>query len=243
MSNIEIFVMLIYGLFYYIVGAVLGSFLLVVVRRSHRKENWTNTRSVCESCGKVLNWYEMIPTISYLVLQGKCSKCKAKIDPSHFICETGLGLIYLGIGLTAYLNNLESLTIINIILTTTVLWKQTVSDFLYHEVTVIDNYVVALIVALITGKIIPVVIWIIIVNIINRQDNWKYLGAGDLDIVILIYASLGRALDLVSVALISSVTALIAYIIKYRHTESKQIPYVPFLTIGYALVLAGMRFV
>jgi leader peptidase (prepilin peptidase) / N-methyltransferase len=37
-------------------------------------------RSACPCCGHQIRWYENIPVISYAVLGGKCSSCKAKIS-------------------------------------------------------------------------------------------------------------------------------------------------------------------
>ena len=37
-------------------------------------------RSACPHCGHQIRWYENIPVLSYLVLGGKCSQCKAKIS-------------------------------------------------------------------------------------------------------------------------------------------------------------------
>jgi leader peptidase (prepilin peptidase) / N-methyltransferase len=37
-------------------------------------------RSACPYCGHQIRWYENIPVISYAVLGGKCSSCKAKIS-------------------------------------------------------------------------------------------------------------------------------------------------------------------
>lgn len=244
MNSYEIAIWILTGFLVYMMGACMGSFLLVTVRRGHKHEKWTNTRSVCESCGKVLHWYEMIPTISYLALRGKCSKCKAKIDPSHFLCETGLGLVYLLLGYLVMSGTLKTdFEIISTFVTATILWRQTASDLLYSETSVIDVYVVAVAISLLTQTFIPVIIMIAIVNIINKNDNWKWLGAGDLDIVILIYAALARPLDLVNLAILSSATAIVGYLLYFRKTESKAIPFVPFLTIGYLLITVGVRFI
>src|SRR5262249_27606101 len=37
-------------------------------------------RSRCPQCGHTLRWYENIPVLSWLVLRGRCSKCKARIS-------------------------------------------------------------------------------------------------------------------------------------------------------------------
>ena len=44
-------------------------------------------RSRCPHCGHAIAWYENIPVLSYLVLRGRCSKCKAAISPRYAAVE------------------------------------------------------------------------------------------------------------------------------------------------------------
>ncbi|WP_432210167.1 prepilin peptidase [Marinobacter alkaliphilus] len=44
--------------------------------------------STCPSCGHQIRAWENIPVISWLVLRGKCSSCKAPISPRYPIIET-----------------------------------------------------------------------------------------------------------------------------------------------------------
>ena len=71
-----------------IFGACMGSFLNVVAHRSIQgKAWWGNERSVCESCGHVLGFFELIPVLSWLMLRGKCKNCGAKISIRYFLIE------------------------------------------------------------------------------------------------------------------------------------------------------------
>lgn len=60
------------------IGLVMGSFLCCAICRKDDLKSM-NGRSHCDSCGKVLSWYELIPIVSYLLQCGKCRACKAKI--------------------------------------------------------------------------------------------------------------------------------------------------------------------
>ena len=53
-------------------------------------------RSACRHCQHKIAWYENIPVVSYLVLRGKCSGCKAGISLRYPIIEllTGLLAVY-----------------------------------------------------------------------------------------------------------------------------------------------------
>ena len=71
-----------------IFGACMGSFLNVVAHRSiQNKSWWGNERSICESCGHVLGFFELIPVISWLMLRGKCKNCGAKISIRYILVE------------------------------------------------------------------------------------------------------------------------------------------------------------
>ena len=71
-----------------ILGACFGSFLNVVAHRSViNKSWWGNERSICESCGHVLGFWELIPVFSWLLQRGKCKKCGAKISVRYILVE------------------------------------------------------------------------------------------------------------------------------------------------------------
>ncbi|MCK5069625.1 MAG: prepilin peptidase, partial [Desulfocapsa sp.] len=62
-------------------GAIVGSFLnVVILRLPNEGESVVFPSSHCTSCMTDLHWYENIPVLSFLVLRGKCSHCKAKIS-------------------------------------------------------------------------------------------------------------------------------------------------------------------
>lgn len=93
----------------FLYGIVLGSFLNVLIYRIPQKENITTERSHCMSCGSKLQWYELIPLASYMVLGGRCRHCKSRISIQYPLIEglNGIGyvLIFLinGINLTSIL--------------------------------------------------------------------------------------------------------------------------------------------
>lgn len=44
-------------------------------------------RSFCDSCKKQIEWYDNIPLLSFLILDGKCRSCGKKISPRYPIIE------------------------------------------------------------------------------------------------------------------------------------------------------------
>ena len=67
------------NILWFILGTILGSFYLVVATRLPKGEDVVKSRSKCDSCGKVLKWYNLIPLVSFIVQGGKCSKQLYKI--------------------------------------------------------------------------------------------------------------------------------------------------------------------
>jgi leader peptidase (prepilin peptidase) / N-methyltransferase len=61
-------------------GAIIGSFLNVVVHRVPNEESIVFPNSRCPSCGAAIAFYDNIPVISYAVLGAKCRHCKEHIS-------------------------------------------------------------------------------------------------------------------------------------------------------------------
>ena len=64
-------------------GAVVGSFLNVVIHRLPLGESLVHPRSRCPSCGTQIAGYDNIPIVSWLVLRGRCRHCQAPISPRY----------------------------------------------------------------------------------------------------------------------------------------------------------------
>ena len=51
-------------------------------------------RSRCPSCGHMVQWYENIPVLSYLLLRGRCSACKVRISVRYPLIEMATGALF-----------------------------------------------------------------------------------------------------------------------------------------------------
>ena len=83
------------NLILFLFGIVIGSFLNVLINRIPRRESFIKVPSHCEDCGYRLQWYDLVPLFSYILLGGKCRKCKAKISIQHPLIEGLNGLLYI----------------------------------------------------------------------------------------------------------------------------------------------------
>lgn len=70
-----------------LIGLLLGSFLNVCIYRLPRDLSVVRPRSFCTHCEKTICWYDNIPVISYLVLGGRCRRCRQKIGWRYPVVE------------------------------------------------------------------------------------------------------------------------------------------------------------
>jgi prepilin signal peptidase PulO-like enzyme (type II secretory pathway) len=84
---------------WFVLGAVLGSFLNVVIYRLPRRESLIWPGSHCPKCGHLIRWYDNIPILSWLLLQGRCRDCSAPISARYPVIEA---LAALTVGLIAF---------------------------------------------------------------------------------------------------------------------------------------------
>lgn len=83
-----------YVILFFGFGASFGSFFNVVGLRVPQDVSFVSERSHCPNCETQLQWYELIPILSYVFQLGKCRQCKQKISPIYPIVELATGLLF-----------------------------------------------------------------------------------------------------------------------------------------------------
>lgn len=76
----------------FVVGTVVGSFLNVVVLRYGTRRDSLWERSACPDCGLRLRWWELVPLLSFVLLGGRCVRCKHRIRVQYPLVELAMGL-------------------------------------------------------------------------------------------------------------------------------------------------------
>lgn len=78
-------------------GAIIGSFLNVVIHRYPREESIVFPASRCPSCGTAIKPYDNVPVLSYLWLRARCRSCRDPISIRYPLVELANALFYLAV--------------------------------------------------------------------------------------------------------------------------------------------------
>ena len=130
----------------FILGLGIGSFLNVVLFRMTTEKKFWNGRSECMSCHHKLDWYELIPVLSYIIQRGRCRNCNKSLSIQYPLVELISATLF-----TAYIYfiipdimsiyNLTGLQILEIIIILTLITQLVivfVYDFQYQLIPVIQ---------------------------------------------------------------------------------------------------------
>jgi leader peptidase (prepilin peptidase)/N-methyltransferase len=75
----------------FVLGAVLGSFMNVVVYRLPRGLNLSRPGSRCTACGHPIRWHDNVPIFGWLWLRGRCRDCHQPISARYPLVELLVG--------------------------------------------------------------------------------------------------------------------------------------------------------
>jgi len=78
----------------FVFGLAVGSFLNSVIFRFEQGKSAFVGRSSCPQCSHALAWYDLVPLLSFLLLQGKCRYCKKQISWQYPLVELATGILF-----------------------------------------------------------------------------------------------------------------------------------------------------
>lgn len=87
--------LVIIGIYLFLVGSCIASFINVVIDRVPKGKSIISDRSHCDACQHPIKAYDLIPVVSYLILKGRCRYCKQKIGLRSFLIECIGGVMML----------------------------------------------------------------------------------------------------------------------------------------------------
>ncbi len=78
----------------FIFGLLVGSFLNCVIYRLETEKSFLKGRSFCPHCKTTLEWFDLIPVLSFFWLRGQCRYCGEKISWQYPLVELATALLF-----------------------------------------------------------------------------------------------------------------------------------------------------
>ncbi len=230
----------------WIVGAIIGSFLNVIIfRYDHEGMSVLKpSRSFCPSCNRTLVWYENIPIISFLLLKGRCRTCHDRISPRYLFIEILTpALIWLNFCVFQFGWEWVGVSLITVSLLVVFfidLQTSTISDWNWIFVGV-GSFIVALSRnALVYNAIVATVVFGLFLLV-----YWFYRGRfGMGDVLLIAAASLGLGMVGITMTILVASIAGLVFAALQKKKMKDAIPFGPFLAIGIyiSLIIADRVF-
>jgi leader peptidase (prepilin peptidase) / N-methyltransferase len=233
-----------------LLGLAVGSFLNVCIHRLPLGQSLNSPPSRCPHCDYRLRWFDNIPVVSYVMLGGRCRKCRTRISIRYPIVELvtmGLFLLHgVVFGWTALLIPRLVFACAMVVLFAIDLEHQLLPNVITLPGIVIGLIASAVLPPGLVDAVIGVlvgggVLWLI-GEAYFRFSGHEGMGGGDVKMLAMIGAFLGWKLVLVTLVFSSVAGSIIGLlVIAARKGGMKYaLPYGTFLALG-ALVasLAG----
>ena len=226
----------------------MGSFFHVVATRLSNDESILFPGSHCPKCNHKIKWYENIPIISYLILNGKCSDCHSKIPISYLIVEVVtaalfavcfhsfqltfdlvIALIFVSSLIIVIVSDIEYMIILDevlmfssLLIVILYIFNLGLEQTAYHIYSGIGAFITMYALKILGDKLF-------------KKES---LGGGDIKLMFLFGIVLGYPLSLCTIFLATFIAFPIALIILFSNKENI-IPFGPFLSMSAILILVS----
>ena len=211
-------------LYFFLVGAILASFLGLVIDR-FPEQSIVSPTSHCDSCQTRLKSLDLIPIVSQVVHRFRCRYCKSSYPVWYAFFELSLGLLFLTF-------SWGFLTLSQIILVTAGLTLG-IYDLRHQEYPLIVWLIFHLILMFCCGWNL-VMIFFLILGILAHFIDIR-IGAGDF----LFLASCALIFSLTEMLILiqfSSTTGILAFLLLKK---KERLPFVPFLLLAACMIIFG----
>tara|TARA_B100001248_G_scaffold253431_1_gene230693 strand:- start:691 stop:1443 length:753 start_codon:yes stop_codon:yes gene_type:complete len=232
----------------FVFGSIWGSFANVCIYRLPANKNVATGRSCCPNCNNLIKWYDNIPIVSFLFLQGVCRNCSKKINTQYLLVELISGFSF---AICYYFFGISITTLLFFILTIcfVIIFFIDLKHFIIPNELTITLMVIGILKSIVpdlNNEIFPnfinsvlggvigyVLIWLIIL-FYKKVRNKEGMGLGDAKLL----SAIGFWFGWVSLPFIlffSSFIALVSVLpdlIKNKKNLTSQIPFGPFIILG-----------
>ena len=238
---------IIFGLVF-IIGLVIGSVVNICVDRIPAKKSIFKGKFICEECKSNITIYDMVPVISYLLLKGRCRKCRSKISVWYPIVELTNGFCYV---LIFFVNGLNLVSILFCLLTSALITLSLI-DFKTYEIPFgINVFIFILGIARLvfdysnwTNYIIGMVAIFIPLMLLYYASKGAAIGGGDVKLMASCGLLIGWKLIIVSFFM-GCILGSIIHVIRIKvSNEDHMLAMGPYLSLGvFITMLYGNRLI
>ena len=211
-------------LYFFLVGAILASFLGLVIDR-FPEQSIIFPASHCDSCQTRLKSLDLIPIVSQVFNRFRCRYCKSSYPVWYAFFELSLGLLFLA-------ESVGFLTLGQVILITAGLTLG-IYDFRHQEYPLLVWLIFHLILMVYCGWNL-VMIFFLILGILAHFIDIR-IGAGDF----LFLASCALIFSLTEMLILiqfASTTGILAFLLQKK---KERLPFVPFLLLATCVIILG----
>lgn len=232
-----------------VLGLCVGSFLNVVIYRLPNKMSLAKPGSHCPKCKYELRWYDNIPLLSYLMLGGKCRKCKTHISFRYTAVELSNTLFWL---LCAWLFIEKSIPLACIYMVVCSVFICVFFIDLEHKI-IFDRFQIILLVlgaasiffdgdygwlSHVIGGVGGFAVFFLISWGFEKLCGKEGLGGGDVKLAGTVGLLLGWERLLLGLLIATIPAAIIMVVLsRGRDGEERQFPFAPFLTVGFTVAM------
>ena len=239
-----------------VIGLVIGSFINVVVFRTHAGESWVKGRSKCQSCLEPIAAVDLVPVMSFFALKGRCRHCSSVIEWQYPAVELVMGILFgllyaraaLGIGIPAFVDPSEVFALfVRDVTVASFLVIIFVYDFKYSYI--LDRFTLpAMVLALMFNVLLGADVWSLLLGglliggffaIQFLISNGKWIGGGDIRLGMLMGFLLGAEIGLLALFLsylFGAIVGIYLVAMKKRALDS-HVPFGTFLAFGTLIAM------
>lgn len=252
----ELFYLICAYIFLSLTGLCVGSFLNVVIYRMPNNMSLARPGSHCPACKYELRWYDNIPVLSYIILGGRCRKCKTHISFRYTAVEIvntllwalcvflfwevsiPLAIVYMiasSVFICIFFIDLEHKVIFDrfhVVL----LLLGAAAIFFDEKTSVLSHFI---------GAVAGFGVFFIIAWSCEKLLKREGLGGGDVKLAGAVGFLLGWERLLLGLVIATIPAAVIMSVLSKGKTgEDRQFPFAPFLTVGFAVsMLFGWKII
>ena len=234
-----------YIICFFIIGLVFGSFFCCVGLRLSKHEKFVNERSVCDNCGHVLAWYDLIPMFSYIFLKGRCRYCHKKVSLLNPFIELVTGILF-ALSYYSFGFSLELVLSLSIVALAMIIFASDLTYMIIPDEVIIFFSIVIVIFEFFTEGITGVGLSLLsgvllfffmflLMKLGNALFKKESLGGGDVKLFFVLGLVIDPFLGLVTICLASFIALPVSLYLLYKNKEH-MIPFGPFILIAFLII-------